>query len=706
MTFKKTALAVLTSMALAACNSSSNSEDGGRELPELTQVKIGILTDTQGGGDAVALPQMEAILDLYSEQGINYVIAVGDLTNSNTEHEYEDWKAMAQRYPDITFLPLMGNHDRKPGDNYTWARIMSEFIPQENVVHMPQRKYQTYAYTTGNILMVQISDQDKPYAFEWVKEQIEGRDASIEHVFVSSHSPFVGPYRGGITYENLVARWNNQLENDLFTADFEGWRDLLIDNDVIYLSGHDHQYSRSVIWGQGAGNGSASFDEEAMDDYTGNRFFHHIVTGNASDKSYYLRIGEFEKIQDMLMFRTTTPGGRAPGDEREWTEEEIARDAQGPGVTQINASWFDITGSELTFQAYYDDWVSPSDVADGGADWKLFDRFTRSGRRCDKVVHPTSIAEASTYYSVKDDNYRTVWCHSKSGDEARLVDGYNQVFNRVDQALYGAEWLSSSLADLGYLERLSRYMKMSSKLGDNTIGSDRDFVVDGRNAINESHGKAYDVTPNIIGGGVGIKWYPHTVDMKKLVSLSWLPKQTETLSDVLVVSGIQGQTGIYSNPYGRMLDITRDEGRPGTGVEDNPADRRNLIPQNKPALDYVDVLDAKSPNRLDALNQDMALSSDKRHGEVRADDYVLEFKLPAGVAAEQAQLAYLDNGEWLPVLDNPECQSSMAYDSEFLNRMPEDIADLGCDSTIVVSQAAGGFWAKLDFEGQFAIIAK
>ncbi|MBY5992574.1 metallophosphoesterase family protein [Ferrimonas balearica] len=697
--FKKTTLALLTAAALAGCNSSSDSNDTPAPAPG--PLKIGVLTDTQGGGDAVALPQMEAILDLYREQGIQYVIAVGDLTNSNTEHEYEAWREMAHRYSDaITFLPLMGNHDRKPGDNYTWKRVMQEFIP-EDAVHMPGRHFQTYAYTSGNALMIQISDQDKPYAYSWVEEMIEGRDSAIEHVFVSTHSPFVGPYRGGIVYENVVARWGNQLENDLVTADLVKWRNLLSQNDVIYLSGHDHQYSRSVIWDNGAGNGTFTDEEASESGDRDLRFFTQIVTGNASDKSYYNRIGEFEKIQDMVMYRTTTPNGRDGGSSSDrWTEQENARDLQGPGVTQINASWFEITGPVLSFQAYYDDWVNPEDVLDGGADWRLFDRFTRTPQRCDKVVHPDSLPEASRYYSVADAQYRTVRCLSDNGDVARLMDGTNRLFNRVDQALYGADWISSSIANLEYIDRLNTLMKVRSSLGNNTIGSDRNYQVDGRYAINYGHPKGYEVTA--LGA---FRWHPHTYDMKKLVSLSWAPATAETLSDVLIVSGIQGQSGLYANPFGRMLDIALDEGRPGTGIVDNPSDRRNLDVQNKPALNYVELLDAKSPYRLDERDN-WTLNADLRHGALRADDYVLEFRLPAGVNADEVTLAHFDGEQWVPLVSNQECISTAAYDARYLTQAPNDLTGEACDPNLTVGLHDGHFWAKLDFEGQFAIVRR
>ena len=199
-------------------------------------------------------------------------------------------------------------------------------------------------------------------------------------------------------------------------------------------------------------------------------------------------------------------------------------------------------------------------------------------------------------------------------------------------------------------------------------------------------------------------WFPHTIDMKKLVSLNWSPAHTNTLSEVLTVSGIQGQTGVYSNPVGYMLDITQEEGRPGTQVVEG-GDPENLDVQNKQPLDAA-LMHAKSPNRMHQT-RNMELDRDLRSGELRADDYVLEFALPAGVDGEQAILAHLDQDNmWQPLLSDYQCLSQEAYDSRYMTELPEDLQGKGCDDELLVGFNDGRFWAKVDFEGQFALVQR
>lgn len=706
MAFQKALCATLISAALlAGCNSNSDNDtqspvEPPGETPELKySTKIGILTDTQGGGDNVAVNQMESILDYYRENEVDIVIAVGDLTNSNTEHEYEQWKAIASQYTDqITFLPLMGNHDRKPGDNYTWKRVMEEFIPRDNINHMPGREFQTYAYEHNNVLMVQISDQDMPYAYEWAEEVIEQRDSKISHVFVSTHSPFVGPYRGGVAMERVTARWNDQRENDMLTRDFESWRSLFTENDIIFVSGHDHQYSRSVVWDNGAG-----MDTQSSEPSTNHRFFQHVVTGNASEKGYYNRVGEFERLQSMLMYKTRyiTPKTVDPSERPEWTQDLLDRDSEATGDLMVNASWFDVTGNEIEYSAFYDTFTDSSDLL-VNTDWKLFDRFTRTNNRCDKIVYPSSVPFTTEYYSAVDSKYRTVNCYSSQGVRARIIDGQNDVFNRVDQALDGALWMGWSDPDA--IARMWEYMIVKPTIrsaSNDAIGnpSGEDFVVDGRSGLNLNHAHRFSINQDN-----RMHWYPATYDMKKLVSLNWADQEESTASDVLIINGIQSQTGTYINAYGAEKDITTEAGWPGTSAEDIEAggDHKNLNAIAKRALSdngYPETLKQKSPYRLDESRSWILDNS------VRGDNYTFEISVPTGENASDLQLATKVGNEWKALVEET-CISEESYKQEYLNSLPSDLVDKGCQNQWVVGQAGETFWARVDMDGRFALIAK
>ncbi|CAA0104621.1 3',5'-cyclic adenosine monophosphate phosphodiesterase CpdA [BD1-7 clade bacterium] len=687
---------------------------------DFQKIKLGVLPDTQGGPNGVALNQMEAVLEHYKANGITHVIPVGDLTDNNTDLEYEQWSEMARRYSDsITFLPLMGNHDRVPGDNYTWRRVMQEFIPRENIEHMPGRSYQTYAYTEGNTLMVQISDADQPYAYEWVETVLENRAEHVKHVFVSTHKPFAGPYRGGIIHEYVVGHWHAAEENLFMTVDYNAWRDLMARHDVTYLSGHDHQYSRSVIWAH-----SNTHDLTGDDGIVGagneRRFFHHLVAGNASDKNYSVRYGEIEKAQDMIMHRTATGEGGDPRIMELHTAEDLARDALAQPNRQVNATWFDIDGDSYAFSAFFENYTASDALLNGGAQWKLFDRYTRSTTRCDKVVYPVSTHPSSVHYNLFDVNFRTVECHSPSGEIARLVDGTNRVFNRVnsnlertDKMFDTAESPEDKAAMSAYADRMRSYMKIEPDLEENVPGSDEQFAIDGDNVFGQAHAKGFEVFERVVTEGEGDSaqdinqqvfiWYPHTYDMKKLVSLSWQAKTDATASDVLVISGIQGHTGMFTNGNGAALDITMDPGFPGTTLTEAVTWMdEELQGARKQPIAYVDYLDAKSPNRTNAEMQ-WTLDADLRDGDVRADDYVVEFNAVEGTSTGNLQLGYMVADQWQPLVA-AECISAQAYKAEFMTALPDDISATDCPSNVAVGQSANGYWARLDFEGKFALI--
>ncbi|PMH40599.1 hypothetical protein BCU68_16195 [Vibrio sp. 10N.286.49.B3] len=706
--FKKTYLAMLTASLLTGCFSTSDDDkntivDREGDQPRQYDMRIGILADTQGSGEAVSVNQLEGILDFYADNGITHVIAVGDVTNEASIAEYEDWTRLASRHEDMVFLPLMGNHETRNSDNNGRDRFrdyMSPLIDQidGNIVHFDgglgigddNYEFITYAATSGNTLMINISEATilLPGMLEWVTDQVEGRDASVDHVIISSHQPFAGPYRGGFAHSQA----------DTLGSEFvKPWTDLMAKHDVIFLSGHDHQYSRSVLYTDTLAENGSHADSD---------FFHHIVAGNASEKSYYLRQGEFEQIQSWVMFRTTMQGRTLDANNRrdEWTDEMVARDELRPDQVQINASWITITDDLVEYEAYYDDLADSAEWLAGGGDWKLFDRFTNTKDRCDKVIFPTSVASVSVEAGLIDTNYQMSDCYSSSGTMARLLDGENNVYNRVDQGLEGADYMTGSKGPL-YRNNLPKYLKHQAEItsgADNQ--SDRDYQVDGTKMMGFNHPKGFELSSGFAGLTTDVYWFPHTIDMKKLVSLNWSPAHQNTLSEVLDISGIQGQTGVYSNPVGYMLDITYDEGRPGTQIVEG-GDPTRLDVQNKQPLDAA-LMRAKSPNRMHET-RNMELDRDLRDGNLRADDFVIEFAVPAGLEADQVILAHLDSSNvWQPLLSDYQCLSSQEYNSAYMNTLPSDLQGKGCNEELIVGLYDGRFWAKVDFEGNFALVQR
>ena len=90
-------------------------------------------------------------------------------------------------------------------------------------------------------------------------------------------------------------------------------------------------------------------------------------------------------------------------------------------------------------------------------------------------------------------------------------------------------------------------------------------------------------------------------------------------------------------------------------------------------------------------------------GDVRADDYVVEFNAAEGTSTGNLQLGYMVADQWQPLV-SAECISAQAYKAEFMTALPDDISATDCPSNVVVGQSANGYWARLDFEGKFALI--
>ena len=692
--FKKSILSVLVIALTCSCASLNNDDsqavthrDG--DMPLNSTIKVGFLADTQGtGGNSIAFNQMKAILDFYRENGVTHVIAVGDVTTGATVNEYKHWVKIAREFKDsMIFLPLAGNHETD-GNIELFPKYMKEFITDsisdKQLVQMPGYEDQSYAVTAGNTLMIQFSNQTFQKGYEWGKSLIENRSNEIEHIFVSAHSPILGPYRGGRLYEKL------SKPEEL--AIIEKWRALMITHNVTFFSGHDHMYGRSVIW-----------DKDANNNRKNAPFFHHIVTGNASEKSYWSRMGEFEQAQSQVMWRTTRKRGKnvTKNARPEWTKADIKRDVMSPGTVQINASWIEVTGNKVDYKAFYDDWVATTELLDGGADWKLFDRFVQYNDHCDTVIFPSSAPQANVNNNYIQNQYITDSCRSPSGASGKLIGGSNEIFNRVDQALAGAVYMSKKSPSKDYIANLTQLMKIVPEFTDGAEnGSASEYRVNGDFPINDSHPKGFEVSKD-----GDLTWFPHTTDMKKLVSLSWSSKHKNTISEVLTISGIQGQTGVYSNPLGYMLDIAKDKGYPGSAI-DNSSPSENLSVMRKQPLNAA-ILDAKSPARLH-ITDNMKLDEDLRNGVVRADTYVFEMTIPTGMKAEELVLAHLSvNNQWIPLINDYACISTEAFNIELITTLPADIAsNISCNMPTVVSSNQDRFWARVDFEGQFALVKR
>lgn len=631
------ALSLIALLTLAACGGGGNTDDETSPPtipPPLAKstLRIGILPDTQGSDSGVALHPMKAILDLYEESGVNVVLAVGDLVENGTAAEYKLWRDMAEKYRGkMTILPIMGNHEPK-GVDQDWHDTVESFIPAD-AEHMPGSRNKNYALVRDNVLLINISYGWLERAYDFVEAMVAKHGPAVEHIILQTHNSFAGN-RYGLVRENIIDGSISIVNDVKFRDAYDKYRKLFAEHDVIYVAGHEHHYSRSVV----------------RDD--NDLAFTQIISGNAAYKGYETRFGEHERIQNMLMLK-------------------VQSDATGS--VDANASIFEITGPLLDYRSYF---VTHSVFSNADAPqqletpaWTMMDKFVRTRDRCDKVVFPSSVPAHIQRNSAYDPSYRTSACTSANGSSARLLDGQNNTFNRHDtrtRAMNATPGYSFAGSNREMESMMYRYIYIRDEsYSPNLNNSQRARLV------NEG-------TPD-----EEVEVRGTTIDLKKQVSLNWLPADTHTLSDQLVVSGIVGQDGTYIDAYGRPKDIQTQTGLAGSfgdGTE-----------QGKQALS----LPAHA-------KKGWALGS----GKV-GDSYVLEFSLPQGVSASNTTLVQYDtaSSKWV-ALAAPECVSKTAYQSAYLKAVPADV-DASCGTATVVGYDTqkSAYWARLNQDGRFAIVA-
>ena len=481
--------------------------------PPATTLRIGILPDTQGSDSGVALQPMKAILDLYEKSGVNVVLAVGDLVENGTASEYKLWRDMAEKYRSkMTILPIMGNHEPK-GIDQDWYDTVESFIPAD-AEHMPGSRNKNYVVVRDNVLLINISYGWLERSYEFVEAMVARHGPKVDHIILQTHNSFAGN-RYGLVRENIVDGSISIVNDVKFRDVYDKYRQLFAAHDVIYVSGHEHHYSRSVV----------------RDD--NDLAFTQIVSGNAAYKGYESRFGEHERIQSMLMLKVRN---------------------EATGSIDANASIFEITGPAMDYRSYFvthsvfSNTDAPQQLA--APEWQMMDRFVRTKDRCEKVVYPSSVPAHVQRNSVYDPSYRTSTCVSAGGSRARLLDGRNDTFNRHDtrtRSMSATPGYSFAASNREMESMMYRYMFVrDASFSPNLNNSQRARVV------NEG-------TPD-----EEVEVRGTTIDLKKLVALNWKPAAADTLSDQLVVSGIAGQDGTYIDAYGRTKGIQADTGLAGS----------------------------------------------------------------------------------------------------------------------------------------------
>lgn len=456
---------------------------------------------------------MRALLELYKQQKVDIVLVVGDLAENGTAAEYRQWREVAEPYKaHMRLLPIMGNHDNK-GMDQDWHDLVADFIPAE-AEHMPGARNKNYVWLREDVLFINISYGWMPYAYDFIEQSIQKHRAKAKHIVLQTHNSFVGN-KYGLLRERIVEGYKSEDSDVAFRAVYDKYRKLLAEHDVIYVSGHEHMYARSLV-------------RDASQ-----RPFMQIVSGSASYKGYENRFGEHEQVQQTLMLKARV---------------------ENTGTLDVNASIFEFTGDVLDFKAWYAEHTvlrnedGPKELAQ--AQWQLFDRFRRSSQRCDKVVYPASFPANIQRNNVYDTSYRTSACSSALGSSARVLDGENLTFNRHDtrtRTMAAEPGKTEAANNREMLSLMQRHMFIAHESWrPNLNNSQRARIINAGQST-----EAVEVRAT-------------TIDLKKQLLLSWEPKVDGLQSEVLSISGTAGQGGTYIDPYGREKDIRNSTGLPGS----------------------------------------------------------------------------------------------------------------------------------------------
>ena len=635
--------------ALTACNSGSDSNSSSAKSPSQSRAEpfsIGLLPDTQGGSDAqgqahVAMYPMREVLEHQAVQGVDMVIAVGDLTDKGSTVEWDEWTSVAEGFKEggIEFLPVMGNHEMNYAYTTEWIANMRNYIP-DDAVHMPGYEWVNYYVVRSNVLIIGLAYYNLPLAIDWIKDVVAD-NADVEHIVVASHDGLIGA-KYGQTREQIVEGtkdddWVSRVQRDI--------REFFSEHDVIYVQGHEHQYQRSLISATTMqttfpASSTPSGGNYQMGVYT------QIMAGNASYKGYEFRYGERELVQAIVSQKNATYS-----------------ESKGSSHFDVNSSILNFDGDRVDYQAYYAEHQARSNDPDQDFDatWVLMDQFSRAKNRCETVVYPNSIPDGTRSVLVFQTQYITDTCVAEDGSSVRLVGGVNETFNRTDTRTRDMEFTpgfsrAETLMDLTRLAYQWLYQYHESWTPN----------------LNNRYRAVPDEAENVL-------LIPETtIDLKEHVTLSWQPKTDATLTESVVISGLQNQTGVYQGAYGGERDIEVD-----SGLARSQPDGSAKAPKALPA----------------AATQSWDISTAK------ADPYAVAFRVSEAQQFNSSILARKTAAGWEAIAGEG-CIVEGMWHEDFMIAQPNRAE--GCDGEALLGydSAAREWWAVLNADSEVALIAR
>ncbi|WP_026971934.1 metallophosphoesterase family protein [Aliagarivorans marinus] len=400
------------------------------------KVVVGLVPDTQGAGDNNSWLLQDGLMKHYADEGVELVLAVGDLTNSNTQPEYDNWLRVMNQYIDsdaMTVLPVRGNHETT-----WWTPDGGAQIYIDNVAHMvteaehlPGYEDLSYAYRYKNLLIIAVDgyihDNPREYdsgksawvtTYPWMKQMVEKYRDEVDHIIVMTHEPMFGRARtGGWGKIDQATNVQEDGPTEYGIAKRKEIIKFLADNNITFVSGHDHQYSRAAILVDDSRDISVGRIKHQQVEY-----FDHIIAGNASYKEYATSTfaGAFDydqSVHERLLSRHTFNGRTETG---------------------LNSSILSFQGNLIDYVAYQTPHIYTQDDQDIFEANEQWDAFDYDGHQWRKIDQFTKVKGA--YTRIVDSEYsnqggtdsvvlRTLNKDGYMGTEAILMSYINYTFD-------------------------------------------------------------------------------------------------------------------------------------------------------------------------------------------------------------------------------------------------------------------------------------
>lgn len=513
------------------------------------------------------LPLVEPMIAKIIDEDVDLVLAVGDITDYRSEHEYVQWMthvAEPLTAAGVAVYPVRGNHeivdgrdwnawfatavdtrDKKsvnnvdngidayaPGDHYDQGyklysayagRLLADGLAAGDIVGYPGLEDLIYYFFHDNTLFIGIDFYFSElistdyraswiYLYPWLENVLDTHGPTVDHVVVYGHEALSTKKRPHVYDEDQYSDYLASLEDGEDGGDaFEGalgldigqlghletqsdsrpglTRDVLAlfaAHDVLYIGGHDHQYSRSRIHSVKGDRRSPSFTQ--------------IIAGNASWKSYNDRYGVNDAYETGL-------------------SQDNHTNADTEKTTRVSFVIVEVRGRMVTTTNWYAEHSLSEDDMTRGARWD------REAASWNKPVD-----------GQPDETIATVW---KRGDTARYTsDGLRRLIGPVQNY-----WATTTVAGEGYVGTAASVLEGYNL----TYNSHEVFAADSSDFTSDDASYTGEYASAATAEGVARR-----VDhLSELMSLSWFADDdAATVSDVLMIDGTLCHDGTYDNTNG------------------------------------------------------------------------------------------------------------------------------------------------------------